>query len=102
VHEYLLQRSQVVDSSEDGSGEDAGTESEYNDNDNDSIALTRRPRKIVVKDTMKDARELFSWKGDQKKLAMLIYQSASGLIQDTWLQALRPEDRVYISSSSSS
>ncbi|KAF1928461.1 uncharacterized protein M421DRAFT_63035 [Didymella exigua CBS 183.55] len=32
----------------------------------------------------------------------LIYQSASGLIQDTWLQALRPEDRVYISSSPSS
>ena len=31
----------------------------------------------------------------------LIYQSASGSIQDTWLQALRPEDRVYISSSPS-
>jgi hypothetical protein len=29
----------------------------------------------------------------------LIYQSDSGSIQDTWLQALRPEDRVYISSS---
>jgi hypothetical protein len=31
----------------------------------------------------------------------LIYQSDSGLIQNTWLQALRPEDRVYISSSPS-
>ena len=31
----------------------------------------------------------------------LIYQSASGSIQDTWLQALRPEDQVYISSSPS-
>jgi hypothetical protein len=31
----------------------------------------------------------------------LIYQSTSGSIQDTWLQAMRPEDRVYISSSSS-
>jgi hypothetical protein len=31
----------------------------------------------------------------------LIYQSDSGSIQDTWLQALRPEDRVYISSSPS-
>jgi hypothetical protein len=31
----------------------------------------------------------------------LIYQSASGSIQDTWLQAMRPEDRVYISSSPS-
>ena len=31
----------------------------------------------------------------------LIYQSASGSIQDTWLQALRPEDGVYISSSPS-
>ncbi|KAF2832717.1 hypothetical protein CC86DRAFT_425334 [Ophiobolus disseminans] len=31
----------------------------------------------------------------------LIYQSTSGLIQDTWLQAMRPEDQVYISSSPS-
>ena len=31
----------------------------------------------------------------------LIYQSTSGSIQDTWLQAMRPEDRVYISSSPS-
>jgi hypothetical protein len=31
----------------------------------------------------------------------LIYQSDSGSIQDTWLQALRPEDQVYISSSPS-
>ena len=31
----------------------------------------------------------------------LIYQSDSGSIQDTWLQALSPEDRVYISSSPS-
>jgi hypothetical protein len=31
----------------------------------------------------------------------LIYQSAAGSIQDTWLQAMRPEDRVYISSSPS-
>jgi hypothetical protein len=31
----------------------------------------------------------------------LIYQSGSGSIQDTWLQALRPEDQVYISSSPS-
>jgi hypothetical protein len=31
----------------------------------------------------------------------LIYQSASSSIQDSWLQAMRPEDRVYISSSPS-
>jgi hypothetical protein len=31
----------------------------------------------------------------------LIYQSTSGSIQDTWLQALRPEHRVYIASSPS-
>ena len=31
----------------------------------------------------------------------LIYQSTSGSIQDTWLQAMRPKDRVYISSSPS-
>jgi hypothetical protein len=31
----------------------------------------------------------------------LIYQSGSGSIQDTWLQAPRPEDQVYISSSPS-
>jgi hypothetical protein len=31
----------------------------------------------------------------------LIYQSAAGSIQDTWLQAIRPKDRVYISSSPS-
>jgi hypothetical protein len=31
----------------------------------------------------------------------LIYQSDSGSIQDTWLQALMPEDQVYISSSPS-
>jgi hypothetical protein len=32
----------------------------------------------------------------------LIYQLALGSIQDTWLQAIRPKDRVYISSSPSS
>jgi superfamily II DNA or RNA helicase len=91
VDEYLSQRSQVVDSSDEGSGEDAGIESEceYNDNDNDndsnadstdndSIAPTRRPRKSVVKDTMKDARELFSWKGDQKELAMQLWLMLDG------------------------
>jgi hypothetical protein len=31
----------------------------------------------------------------------LIYKSAASSIQDTWLQAMRPEDQVYISSSPS-
>jgi hypothetical protein len=49
-------------------------ESEYdkhNDadsNDNDSVVPQHRPRRKVQTDKMKDARELFSWKKDQKAL----------------------------------
>lgn len=78
VDEDLSQRSQAVDSSDEASSEDSGTETEYDDSDkdnagstdNDSIAPPRRPRKNVQVDKMKDARELFSWKDDQKALAV--------------------------------
>jgi hypothetical protein len=77
VDEFLSQRSQVADSGDEASSEEAGTESEYNDNDNnasgsdnDSIAPVRRPRKHTQVDKMKNAPELFAWKDDQKELAM--------------------------------
>jgi hypothetical protein len=68
VDEYLSQRDQVVNSSEELSGEDAGTESEYDNSnkdndagstDNDSVAPLRQPRKNVQVNKIKDARELF-------------------------------------------
>ncbi|KAF1934835.1 hypothetical protein EJ02DRAFT_322735, partial [Clathrospora elynae] len=76
VDEYSLQRDQVVDSSKESSGEEADTESEYddatsNDNDNDSVVPQVRVR--VQTDKMKDARELFSWKDDQKALAIQLW-----------------------------
>ncbi|CAE7192095.1 hypothetical protein PTTW11_07485 [Pyrenophora teres f. teres] len=68
---YLARRDRAVDSASD---EDAGTDSEYDDedaassNDNDSVTPQRRIRRTVPADKMKDARELFTWKGDQKAL----------------------------------
>jgi hypothetical protein len=68
VDEYLSQRDQVVNSSEELSGEDAGTESEYDDSNkdndagstnNNSVAPPRRPRKNIQVNKIKDARELF-------------------------------------------
>jgi hypothetical protein len=82
VDEFLSQGSQLVDSSDEESSEDSGTESEYDDSDNDnnagstdndSIAPPRRLRKKTQVDKMKDARELFTWKGDQKALAMQLW-----------------------------
>jgi hypothetical protein len=80
VDEYLSQRSQVVDSSDEASSEDSDTESECDDsdnnadsNDNDSIAPPRRLRKNTHVDKIKDTRELFTWKEDQKALAMQIW-----------------------------
>jgi hypothetical protein len=71
VEEYLSQRDQVVDSSEESSSEDASIESECddadsndNDNDSDSVVPQRRPQKKAQTDKMKDARALFSWKED--------------------------------------
>jgi hypothetical protein len=79
----LLQRDQVHNSSKEPGSEDAGTESEYNNSDNDddaadsnddnSVMPPRRPRKEAQIDKMKDARELFSWKGDQKTLAIQLW-----------------------------
>jgi hypothetical protein len=69
VDEYLLQRSQVVDSSDEVSSKDSGTESEYNDSDednnagstnNNSVAPPRQPRKNTKIDKIKDAQELFT------------------------------------------
>jgi hypothetical protein len=68
VDKYLSQRDQVVNSSEELSGEDAGTESKYNNSnkdddagstDNNSVAPLRRPQKNVQVNKIKDARELF-------------------------------------------
>jgi hypothetical protein len=79
VDEFLSQGSQLVDSSNEESSEDSGTESEYDDSDNDnnagstdddSIAPPRRPRKKTQVNKLKDAQELFTWKGNQKALAM--------------------------------
>jgi hypothetical protein len=71
----LSQRSQVIDSSNEASSEDAGIESEYDDSDednnagsigNDSVAPPRQPRKNEKKKIgkTKDARELFMWTDD--------------------------------------
>jgi superfamily II DNA helicase RecQ len=82
VDEFLSQGSQLVDSGDEESSEDSSTESEYNDSgkdnnagssDNDSIAPPRTPRKNTQVDKLKDARELFTWKGDQKALAMQLW-----------------------------
>jgi superfamily II DNA helicase RecQ len=82
VEKYMSQRDPVVDSSEESNGEDASTESEYDDsnndndadsNDNDSVVPQCRPRKKVRTDKMKDARELFSWKDNQKALAIQLW-----------------------------
>ncbi|KAB2099620.1 hypothetical protein AG0111_0g12033 [Alternaria gaisen] len=81
VDEYVAQRDQAVgvDSTSD---EDAGTESEYDDsdiegtvdsNDNDGVVLPRQPRRVVQADKMKDARELFTWKDNQKALAIQLW-----------------------------
>jgi hypothetical protein len=82
VDEFLSQGSQLVNSSNKESSEDSGTESKYDDSDNDnnagstdddSIAPPRRPRKKTQVDKLKDARELFTWKGNQKALAMQLW-----------------------------
>ncbi|RYO53227.1 hypothetical protein AA0116_g10114 [Alternaria tenuissima] len=81
VDEYVAQRDQAVgvDSTSD---EDASTESEYDDsdiegtvdsNDNDGVVLPRQPRRVVQADKMKDARELFTWKDNQKALAIQLW-----------------------------
>jgi hypothetical protein len=69
VNKYLLQRDQVHNSSKELGSKDAGTESEYNNSDNDddadsndnsSVVLQRQPHKNMQTNKMKDARELFS------------------------------------------
>jgi hypothetical protein len=78
VDKYVAQRDQAVDVYS-ASDEDASTESEYNNsdiegtidsNDNDSVVPQRQPRRIVQANKIKDARELFKWKDNQKALAM--------------------------------
>ncbi|RYN17188.1 hypothetical protein AA0112_g12203 [Alternaria arborescens] len=80
VEEYVAQRDQAVDAGT-ASDEDASTGSEYSDgdsdiegtidsNDNDSVVPQRQPRRIVQADKIKDARELFTWRDNQKALAM--------------------------------
>ncbi|KAH6619076.1 hypothetical protein C7974DRAFT_342236, partial [Boeremia exigua] len=82
MDKYLLQRDQAIHGSEESSGDGAGTESEYDDSDddnnadsdgNDSVVPERRPRQKAPTDTMKDAREVFSWKEDQKALAIRLW-----------------------------
>jgi hypothetical protein len=78
VDEFLSQQSRVVDSSDEASSDDACTESEYinsdkDSTDDDSIAPPRTPRKTTQVDKMKDVRELFKWKDDQKALAMQLW-----------------------------
>lgn len=82
VDEYILQRDRAVNSSEELSSEDASTESECDNsdkdneadsNDNDSVVPQRRPRKKKQADKIKDARELFSWKDNQKALAIQLW-----------------------------
>jgi len=81
VEEYVAERDQAVDAGT-ASDEDAGTGSDYSDsdiegtissNDNDSVVPQRQPRRIVQADKMKDARELFKWKDNQKALAMQLW-----------------------------
>ena len=39
-------------------------------NDTDGVVPQRQPRRVVQTDKMKDARELFKWKDNQKALAI--------------------------------
>ncbi|KAE8821992.1 hypothetical protein PTNB85_10552 [Pyrenophora teres f. teres] len=63
MNAYLARRDRAVDSASD---EDAGTDSEYDDedaassNDNDSVTPQRQIRRTAPADKMKDARELFT------------------------------------------
>jgi superfamily II DNA helicase RecQ len=84
VDRYLAQRDGAVDADADSaSDEEAGTESEYNDSDiegtvdsnNDVVVPQRQPRSAVPADKMKDARELFRWKDNQKALARQLWLS---------------------------
>ncbi|KAK1914347.1 hypothetical protein P3342_007593 [Pyrenophora teres f. teres] len=67
MNAYLARRDRAVDSASD---EDAGTDSEYNDedaassNNNDSVTPQRRIRWTAPADKIKDARELFT--GDEE------------------------------------
>lgn len=42
-------------------------------NKNDGVVLQRQPRRVVQADKMKDARELFKWKDNQKTLAVQLW-----------------------------
>ena len=42
-------------------------------NNNDGVVLPRQPRRVVQADKMKDARELFTWKDNQKALAIQLW-----------------------------
>jgi len=97
VNKYLSQRDQVHNSSKEPGSEDAGTESEYKDSDNDadadsndnsSVVPQRQPRKQVQTDKMKDARELLSWKGDQKTLAIQLWLALDNSNCAAWMNSL--------------
>ncbi|KAL6164428.1 hypothetical protein ACJQWK_09163 [Exserohilum turcicum] len=84
VDGYLAERDRAVDADEDSASEgDTGTESEYDDSDregtvdsnNDVVVVQRQLRRAAPADKMKDARELFRWKDDQKALAIRLWLS---------------------------
>ncbi|KAL6160847.1 hypothetical protein ACJQWK_12002 [Exserohilum turcicum] len=84
VDGYLAERDRAVDADEDSASEgDTGTESEYDDSDregtvdsnNDVVVVQRQLQQAAPADKMKDARELFRWKDDQKALAIRLWLS---------------------------
>ncbi|KAK1912066.1 hypothetical protein P3342_012549 [Pyrenophora teres f. teres] len=81
MNAYLARRDRAVDSASD---EDAGTDSEYDDedaassNDNDSVTPQRRIRRTAPADKMKDARELFT--GDEEAFQTTALNSLASFI----------------------
>jgi superfamily II DNA helicase RecQ len=76
VDEYQSQRERVVDSSgtdSAGSEYDDSDDNNADSNEDDSVLSQRRPHKKILTDKMKDARELFSWKDNQKALAIELW-----------------------------
>lgn len=79
VDEFLSQGAQFVNSGNEESSENSSTESEHDDSDNDNNAgstdndSVAPPRKNTQVDRLKDTRGLFTWKGNQKALAMQLW-----------------------------
>ncbi|KAL6169147.1 hypothetical protein ACJQWK_05505 [Exserohilum turcicum] len=83
VDQRPLARLQNPESQATASEGDTSTESEYDDSDregtvdsnNDVVVVQRQLRRAALANKMKDARELFRWKDNQKALAIRLWLS---------------------------